>query len=193
MVTLSSGIRDNHQRGSVGDFLKEKIRSDASLSFVSAYFTIYAFESLKPQLQNINHLDFLFGEPRFIRTLDPDKTDKKFFKIVDEKLELAKRLYQKQLAKECADWIRSKVDIRSLKQSNLLHGKMYHVRCNGRDDAIMGSSNFTLNGLGLGANSNIELNLEVNDRRDRKGRGQHLKIVKTSPTFIRLSANTKMR
>jgi len=70
---------------------------------------------------------------------------------------------------------------------------MYHVRCNGRDDAIMGSSNFTLNGLGLGANSNIELNLEVNDRRDRKGRGQHLKIVKTSPTFIRLSANTKMR
>lgn len=154
MATLSSGIRDNHQRGSVGDFLKEKIRSDASLSFVSAYFTIYAFESLKPQLQNINHLDFLFGEPRFIRTLDPDKTDKKFFKIVDEKLELAKRLYQKQLAKECADWIRSKVDIRSLKQSNLLHGKMYHVRCDGVDDAIVGSSNFTVKGLGLGANSN---------------------------------------
>ena len=62
MATLSSGIRDNHQRGSIGDFLKEKIRSDASLSFVSAYFTIYAFESLKPQLQNINHLDFLFGD-----------------------------------------------------------------------------------------------------------------------------------
>jgi SNF2 family DNA or RNA helicase len=167
MATLSSGIRDNHQRGSVGDFLREKIRSDASLSFVSAYFTIYAFESLKPHLQNINHLDFLFGEPRFIRTLDPDKTDKKFFKIVDEKLELAKRLYQKQLAKECADWIRSKVDIRSVKQTNLLHGKMYHIRCDGVDDAIVGSSNFTVKGLGLGANSNIELNLEVNDRRDR--------------------------
>ena len=44
---------------------------------------------------------------------------------------------------------------------------MYHVRYSGSDDAIMGSSNFTLNGLGLGANSNIELNLEVNDRRDR--------------------------
>ena len=167
MVPLTSGIQDNYRRGSVGDFLKKKIRSDASLSFVSAYFTIYAFESLKPQLQNINHLDFLFGEPRFIRTLDPDKTDKKFFKIVDEKLELAKRLYQKQLAKECADWIRSKVDIRSLKQSNLLHGKMYHVRCDGVDDAIVGSSNFTVKGLGLGVNSNIELNLEVNDRRDR--------------------------
>ena len=38
MATISSGIRDNHQRGSVGDFLKEKIRANADLSFVSAYF-----------------------------------------------------------------------------------------------------------------------------------------------------------
>ena len=167
MATISSGIRDNHQRGSVGEFLKEKIRTDARLSFVSAYFTIYAFEALKQQLLNIDHLDFLFGEPKFIRTLDPDKTDKKNFRIVDEQLELGKRLQQKQLAKECADWIRSKVDIRSIKQSSLLHGKMYHVHCNHIDDAIMGSSNFTVKGLGLGVNSNIELNLEVNDRRDR--------------------------
>jgi SNF2 family DNA or RNA helicase len=167
MVTVSSGIRDNYQRGSIGEFLKKKIKARAKLSIVSAYFTIYAFEALKSQLLSIDHLDFLFGEPKFIRSLDPDKTDKKFFKIVDEQLELGKRLQQKQLAKDCADWIRSKVNIRSVKQSNLLHGKMYHVRCNGRDDAIMGSSNFTLKGLGLGANSNIELNLEVNDRRDR--------------------------
>ena len=167
MATLSSGIRDNRLRGSVGDFLKQKIRANADLSFVSAYFTIYAFEALKLQLLNINHLDFLFGEPKFIRSLDPDKSDKKFFKIVDEQLELGKRLQQKQLAKECADWIRSKVDIRSVRQSNLLHGKMYHVRCSNVDDAIIGSSNFTVKGLGLGANSNIELNLELNDRRDR--------------------------
>ncbi len=68
---------------------------------------------------------------------------------------------------ECADWIRTKVDIRSVKQTNMLHGKMYHVRSDRSDEAIAGSSNFTVRGLGLGANSNIELNLEVNDRRDR--------------------------
>ena len=62
MVTLSSGIRDNYQRGSIGDFLKKKIKAHANLSIVSAYFTIYAFEALKPQLTSIDHLDFLFGE-----------------------------------------------------------------------------------------------------------------------------------
>mgnify|MGYP003412626374 CR=1 FL=1 len=37
--TISSSIRDNRNRGSVGDFLKEKISKDSSLAFVSAYFT----------------------------------------------------------------------------------------------------------------------------------------------------------
>ena len=39
----NSGIRDNYKRGTVGNFLKEKIQSGSSLSIVSAYFTIYAF------------------------------------------------------------------------------------------------------------------------------------------------------
>ena len=81
MVVLRSGIRDNRQRGSVGDFLKGKILPDAKLSFVSAFFTIYAFEALKERLLKIGQLDFLFGEPRFVRSLDPDKTDTKYFKI----------------------------------------------------------------------------------------------------------------
>jgi SNF2 family DNA or RNA helicase len=162
----ASGIRDNHRRGSVGDFLKEKIQQGSQLSIVSAYFTIYAFDALKFQLTEIKELQFLFGEPRFVRSLDPDKTDKKSFKIEDDGLQLQNRLEQKRVARECADWIRSKAQVRSIKQTNLLHGKMYHIAHNGVEDAIMGSSNFTVRGLGLGNSlNNIELNLEVdNDR-----------------------------
>lgn len=123
MVSIASAIHDNHKRGSVGNFLNEKIKKSAELSIISAYFTIYAFDALKDQLLDINHLNFLFGEPSFIRSLDPDNTIKKFFKIIDEHLKLAMRLRQKKVAKECADWIRSKVDTRSVKQNNLLHGK----------------------------------------------------------------------
>ena len=68
----------------------------SQLSVVSAYFTIYAYDALSKQLDQIDHLNFLFGEPRFIASLDPDKTDKKAFKIEDEGLELANRLQQKK-------------------------------------------------------------------------------------------------
>jgi len=163
----SFGIRDNHTRGKVADFLVEKINAGSYLSVVSAYFTIYAYEALSAELDGIGHLNFLFGEPRFIASLDPDKTDKKSFKIEDEGLELANRLQQKEIARRCAAWIREKVDIRSVRHANLLHGKLYHIDDGRREHAILGSSNFTRRGLGLSATPNIELNLIVDGDRDR--------------------------
>jgi hypothetical protein len=163
-----SHIRDNRERGSVGQFLQQKIRNGSRLSVVSAYFTIYAFEALKDKLGGIEGLDFLFGEPRFVRAIDPEKTDKKSFKIEDEGLSIQNRLQQRQAARDCADWIRSKVRIKSIRQANLLHGKMYHIANGEVQDAILGSSNFTVGGLGLGQNqnNNIELNLEIDSRDD---------------------------
>jgi hypothetical protein len=164
-----SGIRDNHRRGIVADFLKAKVQTGSRLSVVSAYFTIYAYEALKDRLDQIEHLDFLFGEPRFIASLDPDKTEKKAFKLEDNELHLANCLQQKRVARECADWIRQKVEIRSVRHAQLLHGKMYHIVNGGVEEAILGSSNFTVRGLGLGAgNNNIELNLVVDSNRDRQ-------------------------
>ena len=165
--TTSHGIRDNHHRGKVADFLVEKITENGRLSIVSAYFTIYAYEALEDQLEKIGGLKFLFGEPSFITSLDPEKTDKKSFKIEDEHLELSNRLKQKEVARRCADWIARKVEIRSIRQANLLHGKLYHIHDGHREHAILGSSNFTRRGLGLSTTPNIELNLIVDSDRDR--------------------------
>lgn len=163
-----SGLRDNHTRGSVADFLRTKTQNGSRLSIVSAYFTIYAYDALKQELDGIDHLNFLFGEPSFINRLGPSKTEKKAFIVDAEGLELSNKLQQSRVARECADWIERKVDIRTITQSNLLHGKMYHVANAGVDDAILGSSNFTVRGLGLGdVGNNIELNLIVDSNRDR--------------------------
>src|SRR5208283_966447 len=79
-------------------------------------------------------------------------------------LKLATTLQQKKAAKDCANWIRQRVDVKSVKQVNFLHAKLYHARNGETDAAILGSSNFTPRGLGLQAKgSNIELNLAVED------------------------------
>ena len=165
--TIFSSIKDNRNRGSVGDFLKEKISKNSSLAFVSAYFTIYAYEALRDNLENIDKLHFLFGEPTFIKAVDPNSAELRQYKIENEKIELKNRLKQKKIAKDCSEWIKKKVKIKSIKQSGLLHGKMYHITdSNKNESAILGSSNFTSKGLGFAKNSNIELNLEVQDKRD---------------------------
>jgi SNF2 family DNA or RNA helicase len=185
-LTINSGLRDNHTRGTVADFLKGKIQDGSRLSVVSAYFTIYAYDALKDCLDHIDHLDFLFGEPSFVNRLDPSKTEKKAFIIDADGLELANKLQQKHVAKECADWIERKVDIKTIKQSNLLHGKMYHVATAGVEEAILGSSNFTVRGLGLGnGDNNIELNLIVDGHRDRQELKQWFDELWSHPNLVK--------
>jgi len=166
---MLSGIRDNHARGRVGDYLRDHIQPGCHMSVVSAFFTVHAYDALKDELDAIGHMDFLFGEPRFIQRLDPDRTEKKAFIIDAKGLQLANVLQQKRVARECADWIRDKVSVRSVRQLNFLHGKMYHIAHERTERAILGSSNFTPAGLGLSSGGgNIELNLIVDSDRDRQ-------------------------
>jgi SNF2 family DNA or RNA helicase len=182
----NSGLRDNYSRGNVADFLRSKIREGSQLSIVSAYFTIYAYDALRTCLNQIDHLDFLFGEPSFVSRLDPNKTQKKSFIIDADGLELANKLQQKRVARECAEWIESKVDIKTITRTNLLHGKMYRVANAGVEDAILGSSNFTVRGLGLGnGDSNIELNLIVDSNRDRQELKQWFDELWNNPSFVK--------
>jgi len=106
---LLSGIRDNHKRGKVGDFLRKTIDPDAKLSFVSAYFTIYAYEAMREKLDSVDSVRFLFGEPRFVSNLDPDKTDKKAFNIEDSALQLANQQEQRRTAADITT-LESQVD-----------------------------------------------------------------------------------
>ena len=165
----ASGIRDNYSRGSVGDFLREKIRDGSSMSVVSAYFTIYAFDALREELEKIDCMRFLFGEPRFIGSIDPDRTDKKAFKIEDEGLTLANRLEQKR-------W-----------RATAPHGFLLRrrfvpcarptcstARCTTSQKMALRTRSSEARtslcaALALAAsNNNIELNLEVDSNRDRR-------------------------
>lgn len=167
MTNIQSGIRDNRHRGCVAEFLQAHIKPDAELSFVSAYFTISAFAALQKELESIGSMRFLFGEPSFLDSIDPDRTDRRAFSLTHDGLGLREQLQQKAAARDCAHWIEEKVEVRSVVRPDFLHGKLYHIAHQNVEDAILGSSNFTFRGLGLDTkNANLELNLVVNDRRD---------------------------
>ena len=158
-LTLASSIVDNRERR-VGDVLRGEIAPASAMSFVSAYFTIYAYEALRDVLEASGRLRFLYGDPQGIGTVDPTASEAKAFGLTDDGgIALKQVLAQKPLAKACATWIERQVDIRTVGQANFLHGKLYHVaRPDGTSAALLGSSNFTRRGLGLGSVPNIELN-----------------------------------
>ncbi len=119
----ASGLRDNHSRGKAGDFLSEHITPGSALSFVSAYFTVHAYQALRYELEAAAGLRFLFGEPSFIRSIEKEGKQSRQFKLGDQGLALTNQLSQKKLAKDCADWITGKVEIRSIVRAGFRNNK----------------------------------------------------------------------
>ena len=158
-----SGILDNRENGKVGDFLREKITPDAEVRVVSAYFSIYAHQALREELDKAGPFRFLFGDPRFVGNVDPAPAVKQFL-IQDGELGSPENnpLRQKYVAQQCEKWVdSSQVHIKTMADKNdFLHGKMFHILPQDESPpaAVCGSSNFTARGLGFGR-GNRELNI----------------------------------
>ena len=165
---VRSGIRDNSDRGSVSDFITERAVPGSRLSVVSAYFTTFAYDRIRSTLDSVERMRFLFGEPRFLRDADNAGLVPPAFSFDESGLRLTEQMRQRAAALRCAQWIKDRVEIRSLKRSGLLHGKLVHIDDGRRPHAVLGSSNFTIKGLGLSDKPNIELNLIVDSDRDRE-------------------------
>jgi len=165
----SAHIRDNQRRGLVAQFLRQHVTPGSALSFVSAYFTVQAYQALRAQLDAVGGMRFLYGDPRSIAGVDPGTKGARSFHLSDSGLQLTDQLTLRASSRRCRDWIeQDKVQIRKTPDGRLIHGKLYHVEVGGASQALLGSSNFTLHGLGLAARSNVELNLVV-DREEQRG------------------------
>ena len=152
-------ILDNRQR-CVVDYLRQHLSAAEVFRLVSAYFTIYGYEALQSELRGVRDVRFLFGDPASVGELDPGEKAQKAFDLTEDGLAPQYALQQKYLAQQCAEWVRGKgVKIRSIGQSNFLHGKMYLTESANGGAAVVGSSNFTRGGLGSGTSANVEINL----------------------------------
>ncbi len=106
----------------VVDDLKERISDGGRISIAAASFSIYAFEALKEELEKVEQLRFIFTSPTFVSECSA-KEKREFFipKLnrerslygTDFEIRLRNKLSQKAIAKECADWIRGKVQFKS--------------------------------------------------------------------------------
>lgn len=106
----------------VKDDLTVTIKKGDKLSIAAACFSIYAYQALKKQLDGIDELRFIFTSPTFLREKAPK--EKREFYIprlgrerslygTEFEVKLRNELTQKVIARECADWIRKKVQFRS--------------------------------------------------------------------------------
>ena len=98
------------------------LHSGSKVAIAASSFSIYAFQELKEQLDDISELRFIFTSPSFI-TEKTDKQKREFYipRLNRERnlygsefeIKLRNELSLKAVAKECAKWIRKKVCFKS--------------------------------------------------------------------------------
>ena len=111
-----------------GDDLKNEIEQGDKLYIASAVFSMYGYEELKKQLENIDELEFIFTNPTFIKEKKETKEERKFEidalqrqkSIVGSEFEikLKNKLNGRAIAKECANWIKQKARFKSNVNNN---------------------------------------------------------------------------
>lgn len=109
----------------LGDDLKNEITENSRLRIAASCFSIYAYDALKEELDKIEELRFLFTTPTFLseQVSDNIKKEKREFFIpkfsetsicgTEFEIRLKNQMTQKAIARECAEWIKKKVKIRT--------------------------------------------------------------------------------
>ena len=145
------------------DDLRKKLRASSRVSVAAASFSIYAYEALKEELEQVDCVNFIFTSPTF--NTDKSEKQKREFYIPklnrerslfgsDFEIRLRNQLTQRAIARECADWIRRKARFKT----NITHGSMnsfLNIRVGEDTYTYMPFNEFTTTELGLDRGNNI--------------------------------------
>jgi SNF2 family DNA or RNA helicase len=137
------GILDNKSLGNVVSELKGNISAGCTLSVVSALFSLYAYDELKKEFLKVSKFKLLvpcLGDKEvFLKSLSGNHLDRR----------LRNRLDVARVSRECAEWLKQKCEVRELPSS--VHQNLIHLSKTDSDEqlAIVGSSSFTTDGLGI--------------------------------------------
>ena len=123
-------IIDNRTKILKDDFVAE-LKKGSKMSIAASCFSIYAYQELKKQLQEIDELRFIFTSPTFVAEKN-DKQKREFYipRLGRERclygsefeIKLRNELSQRAIAKECAEWIKKKACFKSNRTNENMMG-----------------------------------------------------------------------
>lgn len=114
-------IIDNINK-TVKEDLQESIRRGSKMSVAAACFSMYAYQELKKQLEQVDEFSFIFTSPTFVK--ERAEKEKREFYIprlnresslygTEFEIKLRNEMTQRAIAREYADWIRRKATFKS--------------------------------------------------------------------------------
>ena len=146
------------------DDLRTQLGAHSRVAIAAAGFSIYAYEALKAELEQVDELRFIFTSPTFNK--ERASKQKREFYIPKQhrernnlygnefEIKLRNQLSQRAVARECADWIRRKARFKSNVSQGVMNGFL-HLQQPDKGYTYMPFNEFTTTELGCERGNNI--------------------------------------
>ncbi len=145
------------------DDLRTQLGAHSRVAIAAAGFSIYAYEALKAELEQVDELRFIFTSPTFNK--ERASKQKREFYIPKQhrernlygnefEIKLRNQLSQRAVARECADWIRRKARFKSNVSQGVMNGFL-HLQQPYKGYTYMPFNEFTTTELGCERGNNI--------------------------------------
>ena len=150
-------LLDNRNNGYVGNELKKHSFEGSKLAVLSSLFTIYGFAALRKELAKLS-------DSRLLLT---DWQNQTLQSLVGSEAEvrLTNQLNQRRIARECAKWLRGKVEVKANREPHQASQNLIHLLANSGGDhfAVHGSATLTPTGLGEVRANGLQMNTGITD------------------------------
>lgn len=152
----------------LGDDLKKELKENSKVRIAASCFSMYAFSELKEELSKIKELEFIFTSPTFTKDAISDniKKEKREFYIPKQnrenslygsefEIKLRNKMSLKAVAKECAEWVKEKVQFKSNKTNSTMPNFIGIKTSDEKMINYMPINGFTTTDLGYNQGNNL--------------------------------------
>jgi len=154
----------NNKTEKAGAELKLDIISGSKLRVAAALFSIYGYQSLKHELEQIEELRFIFTDPTFVET-DKQKREQRLFTITADsrkkaisgtefEINLKNEMTGRAIARECRNWIKNKVKIKTNTSNRYVQPQVLVDNSDGKT-TYLGIDEFSSAGFGYESDNAI--------------------------------------
>lgn len=150
---------DNKGSNTLINVLKSEIKKDSKVAIASAYFSLFAYHSLKERLENVDSFKFLYTKPTFYKKeedlkrqykIEQESTESTYPKFEGNSFEIQLRntMLSPHIAHMAAEWIREKAQFKTIVDDTFFPKEII-IENKKRSLQVQSEIEFTADGLGI--------------------------------------------
>lgn len=162
---------DNKGDNTLVNLLKKEVKSGSKIAIASAYFSIFAYDALRTQLEKAENFKFLYTKPTFYKK---EKDIKRQYSIQAHndvnfpsydgnpfEIKLRNKMMSTSIANNVSNWIKEKAEFKTLLDNDHFNKGLFVQDFHKNNLMMLSEFEFTADGIGVTPSNRLSSDLAI--------------------------------